>query len=286
MRSSGRRVFLSLLVLGVWLVLWAFALEPASFRVRERPLALERWPSELDGLRVVVLADIHAGSPWNGLRNIARVVRETNAVKPDLVLIAGDLVIDGVLGGRFVSPEVTAQELARLEAPLGVYAVLGNHDWWLDGPRVARALEAAGVVMLEDSSVAIRPPHRFASGDSLWVAGVSDFWEGPHDVRRALRNVPPSAPTLLFTHNPDVFPEVPSTVSLGIAGHTHGGQVAIPFVGRPVVSSRYGERYAIGRIHEDGRDLFVSPGVGTSRLPVRFRVPPEVSLLVLRSVSR
>jgi uncharacterized protein len=168
--------------------------------------------------------------------------------------------------------------LSHLAAPAGVFAVLGNHDWWLDAERVRGALEAVGIPVLEDSSrrVAWHNCH-------FWVAGVSDLWEGRHDIRAALENVPEDGPTLLFTHNPDIFPDVPPRVALTIAAHTHGGQVYLPGIGRPVVPSRFGERYAVGHIIEDRRHLFVSSGVGTSIIPVRFLVPPEISVLTLRS---
>ena len=163
---------------------------------------------------------------------------------------------------------------------LGVFAVLGNHDWWFDAPRMRRALETAGIPVLEDQSRLLeRDACRF------WLAGISDFWEGRHDVVRALAAVPAAAPVVAFTHNPDVFPDVPARVLLTIAAHTHGGQVALPLIGRPIVPSRYGQRYAIGHIVEDGRHLFVSSGIGTSVIPVRFRVPPEVSLLTLHANS-
>lgn len=177
-----------------------------------------------------------------------------------------------------MSPEDSARELGKLSAPAGVFAVLGNHDWWLSAPRVRTALESNGITVLEDVSVEIvRSDCRF------WLAGVSDFWEGSHDVEAALSKVPTNDHTVLFTHNPDLFPTIPSRVSLTIAGHTHGGQVYIPGVGRPVVRSKFGERFAIGHIVEDGRHLFVSSGVGTSIIPVRFLVPPEVSVITLRS---
>ena len=117
----------------------------------------------------------------------------------------------------------------------------------------------------------------------FWLAGIGDFWEGRHDVGATLASVPLGQPVLAFTHNPDVFPEIPERVSLTVAGHTHGGQVYIPLVGRPVVPSRYGQRYAIGHIVENGRHLFVTPGLGTSIIPVRFLVPPEVSVLELQA---
>jgi predicted MPP superfamily phosphohydrolase len=257
---------------------WGFWLEPDSLQNQDATLRLPGWPAACDGLRVAVLADLHVGSPWNGLDKLAEIVALTQAAEPDLVLLAGDFVIHGVVGGRFVPPEEAAVVLARLEAPLGVHAVLGNHDWWLDPRRVREALEAEGIPVHEDAATALA-----AGACRFWLAGVSDFWEGPHDLARALADVPHGEPVVVFTHNPDLFPEIPPRVTLTVAGHTHGGQVYLPGIGRPVVPSRYGERFAIGHVVEDGRHLFVSSGTGTSILPVRFLVPPEVSVLELRA---
>jgi uncharacterized protein len=265
----------------VFLTAWVFWLEPSSLRNETYRLSLEHWPQECSPLRVVVLADLHVGSPFNGLRKLDRVVSLARAAKPDLILLGGDFVIRDVLGGTFVEPEVIAASLARLTAPLGVYAVLGNHDWWYDASKVRRALEGHGIPVLEDQSVLLS-----RARCSFWLAGIGDYWEGRHDVQAALRPVPPQAPVVAFTHNPDVFPDIPRRVVLTIAAHTHGGQVALPFIGRPIVPSRYGQRYAIGHITEDGHDLFVTSGVGTSIIPARFRVPPEVSVLdLIRAVS-
>jgi len=141
---------------------------------------------------------------------------------------------------------------------------------------VQGALEAVGIPSLEDTAVPLEH-----DGCAFWLAGVSDYWEGAHDIDAALAAVPKGAPTLLFTHNPDLFPEIPPRVALTIAGHTHGGQVYLPGIGRPVVPSKFGQRYAIGHVEEAGRHLFVSSGLGTSILPVRFLVPPEISVLTL-----
>lgn len=274
-------------VVVIALASYAFWLEPASLRVASSTITLEPGSPTLDGLRIAVLADLHVGSPWNGVDNLARVVAATNAAHPDLVLLAGDYVIKGVLGGRFVPPETIAPRLQELQAPLGVFAVLGNHDWWLGAPRVRAALHAAGIPTLDDRAIAVDRPRDGGLPDDeprhFWLAGVSDFWAGPHDVRRALRGVADDAPVIVFTHNPDVFPRVPARVALTIAAHTHGGQVWLPVVGRLVVPSRYGQRYAIGHVVERGRHLFVSPGIGTSIIPVRFCVPPEISLVTLRA---
>ncbi len=264
--------------LALGLAAWAFVFEPASLRTVEREITPPNWPRACDGIRVAVLADLHVGSPFNGLDRLTRIVRQTLEAKPDLILLAGDYVIDGVPGGRFVPPEDTAAGLRQLAAPMGVWAVLGNHDWWLDAARVRRAFESNGIPVLEDSARRVQ-----ARSCSLWLLGIGDFWESRHDLRSALAQVTDADPVVAFTHNPDVFPDVPARVSLTIAGHTHGGQVRIPFIGRPVVPSRYGQRYAIGHVVEQGRHLFVSSGIGTSILPVRFLVPPEISIVVLRA---
>ncbi len=257
---------------------WAFYFEPRSLTNSASDMVIEPWPAACDGLNVVVLADLHVGSPYFGLDKLETIVRETNSKDPDLILLAGDYVIHGVIGGKFVTPEPIARQLSVLRAKIGVYAVLGNHDWWYDAARITAAFAQNGIPVLEDASVQI------GIGDcEFWLVGVSDFWEGAHDVQKALRGVPEGAPVIAFTHNPDVFVEIPDRVSLTVAGHTHGGQVSLPLVGRPVVPSRYGQRFAVGRINEGGRQMFVSQGLGTSIIPVRFRVPPEISVITLRA---
>jgi uncharacterized protein len=250
--------------------------EPGRVVTREIALPIARWPPTLGPLRVAALSDLHTGAPHVSIPALRRVVASMNATHPDLVVLLGDYVIHGVVGGRFVSPEDTAAVLRDLTAPLGVFAVLGNHDWWYDGPRVTRALEGAGIRVLEDVAVPVQ-----LHGQTLWLAGVSDAMTRPADAGRALAAVPADAPAIVLTHNPDVFPGVPQRVLLTLAGHTHGGQVYLPVLGRLIVPSRFGQRYAIGHIQEEGRDLFVTPGIGTSIIPVRFRVPPEISVLTV-----
>lgn len=273
-----RALVLVLCVLAVAIPIWGFLVEPSLLRNEDYEIAPPGWPAGCDGLRVAVLADLHVGSPFNRLDQLDHVIALTQRAEPDLILLAGDYVIHGVRGGHFTPPEDIAATLRRLSAPLGVWAVLGNHDWWLDAPRVRAALESNGIPVLEDVASRIH-----TNTCDFWIAGISDYWEGKHDVEGVLAQVTDGAPILAFTHNPDVFPDVPARVNLTIAGHTHGGQVYLPFIGRPVVPSRYGQRYAVGHIVEQGRHLFVSSGLGTSIIPVRFLVPPEVSVLIVRS---
>jgi predicted MPP superfamily phosphohydrolase len=259
---------------------WSVLVVPDQLVVTTTTIVLPRWPRAQDGLRVIAISDVHAGSPYVDVLKLRALVALTNAQQPDLVALLGDYVIQGVAGGTFIAPETTASELGALRARLGVYAVLGNHDHWLDGPRVKRAFMAAGIAVIDDE---VRPV-RTSQGE-LWLVGIHDIWTGWPDVRSLLRGVPTGPPTLALTHNPDIFPSLPPGIDLLLAGHTHGGQVRLPLLGSLIVPSSYGQRYALGHVVESGRHLFVTPGVGTSIVPIRFRVPPEISLLILKSVS-
>ncbi|MEZ5365487.1 MAG: metallophosphoesterase [Bryobacterales bacterium] len=274
-----RRIWIAITLFGLVLGIWGFWWEPSSLRVRRDSVEVPHWPEALDSMHVAVLTDLHIGSPYKGIDSLRKLVRRTNELQPDLILLPGDFVIQGVLGGTFVPPEEIVPELAKLHAPLGVFAVMGNHDWWLRRPReMIAAFEQNGVPLLLDDAVRVD-----AANAPFWVIGIGDFWETDHDVDGALAMVTDDAPVIAFTHNPDIFPDMPARVNLTIAGHTHGGQVYIPFVGRPVVPSEFGERYAIDEVREEGRVLYVSSGVGTSMLPVRFLVPPEITLLELKA---
>ena len=256
---------------------YAFFIEPNSLHVNKVDLPLAAWPSSAGSVKVAALTDIHVGSPYIDLKKLDDVVQKTNEAQPDVVVLLGDYMILGVLGGDFIGPEPIAQGLAKLKAPGGIYAVMGNHDWWVDGFRTIKAFQDAGIHVLEDQAVEIGLP----GGRSFWLAGLADMWTRRPNVEKTLAAVPAGAPIMAITHNPDLFPQVPKRVALTFAGHTHGGQVYVPFIGRPVVPSRFRQRFAMGHIRQDGKDLFVSPGIGTSILPVRFLVPPEISVVTV-----
>ncbi len=202
------------------------------------------------------------------------MVAKTNAARPDLILLAGDYVSDREDGSLRLNLPAIAEHLKGLEAPLGVYAVLGNHDVRVGSRAVAAALSQAGILLLDNSHVVI--------GRAAGPLVLAGFGEEP-DGERAMAGLEQQQ-ALCLVHRPDAFPGLPRACLLTIAGHTHGGQVALPLIGRPGVNiaSYYGQRYAQGIVHEASRVLFVSSGIGTTFLPLRLGVPPEISLLRIR----
>ena len=255
---------------------YATLVEPRRLRVRRRTLRLPNWPRALDGLTVAVIADLHAGAPQIDESALRKLVARVNETRPDLVVLLGDHVDDDHHLGDEIPPERVAACLGHLEAPRGVVAVLGNHDWLAGGHRVADALRANHITVLENDAT--------RAGPGLSVAGVGDATERVADPHRALEAIQdPDAAVLLLTHDPDVFPRVPTRPALTLAGHTHGGQIDIPGARRAWIPSRFGARYAT-RTHvvEDGRHLLLSPGVGTSGWPVRLAARPEIPIVTLR----
>jgi len=264
-------LFLAVLVFAVY----AGWLEPSSLRLSS--YSVSQPASELKGLRIAVISDLHGGAPYIDQAQIERMVRMTNQAKPDLVLLTGDYMVRHVVGAHRMPIEIMAARLKGLRAPLGVYTVLGNHDQWDDPGHIASVLRQAGIPVLENSRLMLPAPKHDVS-----LVGIGDRFSGHAQPQEALAGL--SGTAICFSHSPDVFPLLPRNCAITIAGHTHGGQVWLPLLGRPAVAgvSRYGQKYAMGVIHEDGKTLFVSSGIGTSGLPLRFGVPPEISLLMLR----
>jgi uncharacterized protein len=268
------RVTLATLVLLIGCVtFWGFLVEPNRLVIHHEDIAIEHWPKELDCLKIAVLSDIHVGAQFIDEKKLRLIVERTNQLQPEMIVILGDY-----MAGERVEPEVFATVLKDLRAPLGVYSVLGNHDWWWDGPRVRRGLEANGIMVLDDEVVEVK-----GRGVSVWLAGLADLWTRPQRIEQTIAKVPLGQPLIALTHNPDIFPRVPERVQLLLAGHTHGAQVRFPIIGPVVQPSKISERYVRGHLFENNHHLFVTTGIGTSIIPVRFGVPPEIVLLTLRT---
>ena len=242
-------------------------------------LSPPRWPAG-QRLSICVIADIHAGGPNMGIERVRQVVDAGNALKCDLTVLMGDYFATHPFVTERVPAPAWAAELKRLSAPLGVYAIYGNHDWWYDIAGTREALRRVDIPAMENDAVLLGAP-----GKRFWLAGLGDqlaHWLGPHhfegvdDLPGTLRRIDTDDPVVLLAHEPDIFPDVPERVALTLAGHTHGGQIKLPFVPPFWAPSEYGARYAYGHIVEEGRHLIVSGGLGCSKVPLRLGVPPEI----------
>jgi predicted MPP superfamily phosphohydrolase len=255
---------------------WATLVEPRRLRVRKLRVEVPDWPAPLADLKIALVSDLHAGAPHVGEARVEQVVAAVNRAKPDVVALLGDYIDPEVAFGGYVSPEAVAARLAALEAPLGVFAVLGNHDWLNDGERVRHSLREQRIEVLENDAVAVS-----LASQVFWLVGLADASEGRPDIATPLSLVPANAPLIVLSHDPDLFTLLPDRPLLTVAGHTHGGQVNVPVVREKVTPSRFGDRYAGGLFRRGRKVMYVSRGIGTSTFPVRLRATPEVVLLKL-----
>lgn len=256
------------------LATWGFLIEPGWLREHRLALVSPQWPRP--PLTIAVASDFHVGAPHVSLEKLHDIVAAINAAQPDLILLPGDFMMQGVLGGQQVMPEVFAEELRALHAPLGVYATLGNHDWWFDGPRVQRALEKAGIVVLENRAVRLNAP-----GGPVWLASVGDDMTNHADPAKAFAGISGDGPLIVMMHDPAQARTVPNRTAVAFAGHMHGGQVRLPFYGALITPGRAPRQYAYGWLPDTAAPTWVNAGIGTSILPVRFNCRPEYVLLRL-----
>jgi uncharacterized protein len=278
---------------GVSTAAYGFAEPVARLNVTRYTIQPPQWPDDFQ-LRIAVIADLHACDPWMSLDRIQSIVERTNALGADIIVMLGDYVAGHRHVTRFIPADEWAPVLAGLKAPLGVHAILGNHDWWEDktvqreglGPTRARqALEAVGIPVYENDVKRLTK-----DGHAFWLAGLGDQLAyvparrfrrvqrvGVDDLGTTLKKVTDDAPVVLLAHEPDIARRVPARVSLQLSGHTHGGQVRM-FGWSPMSPS--GQRLSYGHIRTNC-DVVVSGGLGCSIMPFRLGVPPEIVLVTL-----
>ena len=247
--------------------------EPHRLTVERLEIAFSELPPGLEGLRIVQLSDLHRG-PVVGQEEIARAVARANALAPDLALLTGDYVS---LSRQYAEP--CAAALSALRAPLGRYAVLGNHDHWAGADAVAAALRSAGLTVLRNQAQRIE-----RGGADVWLIGVDDAFVRKHDLHAALQGVPAAAFKVALMHEPDLADEIARRpVQLQLSGHSHGGQVRLPGIG-PLLLPRLGRRYPMGLYRVGQLRLYTNRGVGRVQPALRFNCPPEITLITLRRV--
>ncbi len=275
---------------------YAYFIEPHRLVVNQKQINIKGWNPAFDGLRIAAISDIHAGSNGVDEAKLRQIVEMTNALNPDIIVLLGDFVSqesrDGPVHQRALKmePALIAGNLTGLRAKYGVFVVLGNHDEWHGANAIAAAFTAIGYKVLNGELATVEK-----DGQQLRVLGLKDHtmiktWEAySKDAKEILASTEGTGDVLVLQHSPDVLETITGDLAISndlklmLAGHTHGGQVWLPVFGSPVVPSSYGQKYAFGHVKDRGLDMFITTGIGTSILPFRFLVPPEIAVLTIRS---
>ncbi len=241
---------------------------------------MRRWPSRLDGFTIAQLSDFHY-DPYFSVHPLRASIEIVNALHPQLIVLTGDFVSVPLFGepekGALMAAPC-AELLKKMSAPYGLWAVLGNHDAFSDPDQVTSALRAEGIQVLLNQSTPIE-----SNGGRFWLSGVDDVLGRGADLDGALHNIPSTEATILLAHEPDFADRVARyPVDLQLSGHSHGGQVRLPFYG-PLYLPDLAKKYIRGLFKIRALTLYTNPGIGTVSVPVRFHCPPEITLFTLRS---
>jgi uncharacterized protein len=254
-------------------------LEPNRPRIVRREITLRRWPARLEGFTVALLSDFHY-DPHFSVHPLRSAIGMVNGLRPDLIVLAGDFVSlpwfgDPVAAASAAEP--CAQLLRQMQAPHGLWAVMGNHDAFTDPDRVTGALRAAGIHVLSNQSFPIE-----RDGARFWLSGVDDVLAKKADLDATLHHVPADEAVVLLAHEPDYADHAARyPVDLQLSGHSHGGQVRLPLL-PPLFLPELARKYIWGLYKIGGLSLYTNPGLGTVGVPVRWNCPPEITLLTLR----
>ena len=293
MKTLSEKKFIAvtfLLTIGSFFAVWGFLIEPNRLLINKHELKLKKWSPKLNGFKIVAISDIHAGSNFITEEKIRRIVAEVNEQNPDITVLLGDYVSSTFHNSQQLNmpPHTIAENLSGLRAKHGVFAVLGNADEKFGAKEMRRELAEIGVKVLSNESLSIE-----VNGEPLRLLGMKDQMISGNwnDISRELKKVVAKenikGNIIVLTHNPDYLPvitgdySISEDISLILAGHTHGGQCRFPFFGALIVPSEYGQNYVAGHIHHQQTDMFVTTGIGTSKIPFRFGVPPEIAVLTI-----
>lgn len=293
MKKWLKRIGLGLTAIGVLISLiaaYAYFIEPRQFVVVEDTLAIPNWNSTLNGFKVVAIADIHTGSNYAPPERLRLVVEKTNEQNADLIVLLGDYVSESKRGRNRNAPEgadgtelkIPASEIADnlrgFTAKHGVYAIIGNHDWYHNEQRIDRELERVGIKVLNNEVAEIR-----VGDETIKLWGIEDLWKNRRVPTEAYDAITEKRNVIAITHNPDSLLIAPAGFSIMLAGHSHGGQINFPIFG-PFAPFN-DRRFMDGHAEVDGKHVYVTSGVGTSVIPFRWRVPPEIAVVTLNSAE-
>ena len=281
-RSLSRRRFLGLAAAigAAALAGDSLLLEPNRPQLVRQELILPRWPAALDGYKVALLSDFHY-DPVFSVHPLGAAIPIVNGLKPDVIVLTGDFVTDPSFGGNrqkaAYAAEPCASLLRQMKAQHGLWAVMGNHDVITDPKLVTSILRSTGIQVLSNQSAPVEH-----AGARFWLSGVEDVLKGNSDLNAALAVVPKGEPTILLAHEPDYADFVARyPVDLQLSGHSHGGQVRLPFL-PPLYEPALAQKYIAGLFRVGPLTLYTNRGIGTIGLPIRFDCPPEITLITLR----
>jgi uncharacterized protein len=243
--------------------------EANSLSLEKINIRIKRLPKKLDGFRLIHLSDIHH-SPFTNLEHIIRTVKVSNRLKPDMFVLTGDYVSHET---NYIEP--VAKVLGELKSEFGTFACLGNHDHWTDPEMITDSFRAAGMTVLINEGLRFE-----ARGASFWLAGVDDHLVGKTDLPASLKGSFADEMKLLLAHNPVIFRQaVKEKIDLVLSGHTHGGQVKIRDEEKRILPRR---KLTNGLHERKDTQIYITRGIGTVVLPIRYQCPPEISLIELR----
>ncbi len=291
-RRKVRLVLFLVFIVASSCLAYAYFIEPNRLVVTNSDIKIKGWDPAFDGLRIAMIGDIHAGSNGVTEAKIREIVARTNEQQPDLIVLLGDYISQKTSDHQSLKMpiETIAENLRGLQAKYGVIAVLGNHDGWFNNEKVAAELTDIGYRVLQNEVFVIEKDGKklrfLGLKDQMQITTVPEYVE---NAKQALQPTEKTGNLVALDHTPDILPlitgkyEISGDLKLMLAAHTHGGQVWFPIFGRPIIPSSYGQKYAYGHIFDQGVDMFVTSGIGTSTLPFRFMVPPEIMVVTINS---